>query len=174
MADIRQIFLMDVCFYIRLSETGLFLTDKKTGVIHMLNSNTDKTIRTTGGKGLEFHNEQPIYIQIATLIKQQIASGQLLPKEKLPSVREYSVLFEVSALTIQRTMQYLEQEQVIYSKKGVGNFVQEETAGSLQRKMAQVQAAEFVRKMRNCGLTDREIQRLVENELQKGVDEDGK
>lgn len=122
---------------------------------------------------MEFHNEQPIYIQIATIIKQQIASGQLQPGEKLPSVREYSVLFEVSALTIQRTMQYLEQQQVIYPKKGIGNFVQEENAGSLQKKMAEMQAAEFIRKMRGCGLTDTEIKKLVEAALQEGVKADG-
>lgn len=122
---------------------------------------------------MEFHNEQPIYIQIATIIKQQIASGQLQPGEKLPSVREYSVLFEVSALTIQRTMQYLEQQQVIYPKKGIGNFVQEENAGSLQKKMAELQAADFIRKMRSCGLTDTEIRKLVEAALQERVEADG-
>ncbi len=122
---------------------------------------------------MEFHNEQPIYIQIATMIKQQIASGQLQSGQKLPSVREYSVLFEVSALTIQRTMQYLEQEQVICPKKGIGNFVREESAGGLQKKMAQTQAEDFVRKMRSCGLSDAEIQMLVEKALREGGDKDG-
>ncbi len=146
------------------------MTFLNSGAIHKLNSKTQ--IKEKEGERLEFHNEQPIYIQIATIIKQQIASGQLQSGQKLPSVREYSVFFEVSALTIQRTMQYLEQEQVICSKKGVGNFVREESADSLQKKMAQAQTEDFIRKMRGCGLSDTEIQVLVEDALQEGGDVD--
>lgn len=54
---------------------------------------------------MEFDNEKPIYIQIASLLKEQIASGRRRAGDKLPSVREGSVLFEVSALTMQRVMQ---------------------------------------------------------------------
>ena len=65
----------------------------------------------------------PIYLQIATQIKERIVSGDLAPGDKLPSVREYSLIFEVSPLTIQRAIQHLDNENVIYSKKGVGSFV---------------------------------------------------
>lgn len=114
---------------------------------------------------MEFQNDQPIYIQIATKIKEQIVSGRIRPGDKLPSVREYSVLFEVSALTIQRAMQYLEKEQVIYSRKGVGNFVREDTKQSLQGQMINDLAGEFIKKMRNCGLQGDEIRELVDRFL---------
>ena len=44
---------------------------------------------------MDFQNDQPIYIQIGTFIKEQIINGTIQPGEKLPSVREYAVLFEV-------------------------------------------------------------------------------
>lgn len=49
---------------------------------------------------MDFQNDQPIYIQIGTFIKEQIINGTIRPGEKLPSVREYAVFFEVSPLTI--------------------------------------------------------------------------
>ena len=66
---------------------------------------------------MDFQNDQPIYIQIGTFIKEQIINGTIRPGEKLPSVREYAVFFEVSPLTIHRTVQYLESEGIIETRK---------------------------------------------------------
>lgn len=121
--------------------------------------------KSSGGDQLEFHNEQPIYIQIATCIKEQIVSGRIRPGDKLPSVREYTVQFEVSALTIQRAMQYLEKEQVIYSRKGIGNFVREDSAQNLQGQLLEAQVRDFVEKMKKCGLTSEQIRELVDKFL---------
>ncbi len=116
---------------------------------------------------MEFQNEQPIYIQIADYIKEQIASGQITPGEKLPSVREYSVFFEVSALTIQRTMEYLVREGLVASKKGVGNFVRKDDAENLRNVLAETQTRAFVRKMKNCGLSAGEIKALIHQILEE-------
>lgn len=122
---------------------------------------------------MEFDHEKPIYIQIASILKEQIAGGQRKAGDKLPSVREGSVLFEVSALTMQRAMLHLESEGIILSKKGVGYFVREECAGSLQERMAREKAGEFVRVMKNCGLSLKEARSLVEAEWEGEPDEKG-
>ena len=103
----------------------------------------------------------PIYLQIATQIKERIVSGDLAPGDKLPSVREYSLIFEVSPLTIQRAIQHLDNENVIYSKKGVGSFVAAEGRANIEDQMVGRQAEEFVRRMRNCGLSAKEVSERV-------------
>lgn len=120
---------------------------------------------------MEFDHEKPIYIQIASILKQQIAGGQRKAGDKLPSVREGAIQFEVSALTMQRVMQQLESEGIIISKKGIGYFVQKECAGSLQERMAREKAGEFVRVMKNCGISLREACSLVEKEWEGEPDE---
>ena len=120
---------------------------------------------------MEFDNEKPIYIQIASLLKEQIASGRRRAGDKLPSVREGSVLFEVSALTMQRVMQQLESEGIIISKKGIGYFIREEHAGGLQARLAREKTGEFVRTMKNCGLSLEEVQCLIEAEWEGTSDE---
>ena len=77
---------------------------------------------------MDFQNDQPIYIQIGTFIKEQIINGTIKPGEKLPSVREYAVLFEVSPLTIHRTIQYLEAEGIIVTRKDVQGTFADQTA----------------------------------------------
>lgn len=120
---------------------------------------------------MEFDHEKPIYIQIASVLKQQIASGQRKAGGKLPSVREGAVQFEVSALTMQRVMQHLESEGIIISKKGIGYFIREECTGSLQARMTREKAGEFVRVMKNCGLSLEEVFSLVEAEWEGQPDE---
>lgn len=116
---------------------------------------------------MEFQNDQPIYIQIANYIKEQIASGQILPGDKLPSVREYSVFFEVSALTIQRTMEYLVRDQIVEPKKGIGNFVRKDRIARLQNEMAETLTREYVKKLRNCGLDADTIRQLINRMLEE-------
>lgn len=110
---------------------------------------------------MEFQNNQPIYIQIASYIKEQIASGQLHSGEKLPSVREYSVFFEVSALTIQRAMEYLLKEHLIIPRKGIGNFVTDNIS-HLQDELVGKLTIDYIQNMKSCGLSSEEIQEVIE------------
>ena len=50
-------------------------------------------------------------------------------------------------LRIFEFMQYLEKEQVIYSRKGIGNFVWEDSVQNLQGQMVETQVRDFVEKM---------------------------
>ena len=113
---------------------------------------------------MEFRTDIPIYRQIATSIKEQIASGCLHPGDKLLSVREYSVFFEVSALTIQRAMQLLDGEGIIYSQKGVGSFVKNGAGEIVKKDMLARLVKEFVTSMKNTGASKDEIMKLVEKE----------
>ena len=114
---------------------------------------------------MDFQNNEPVYIQIGTAIKEQIISGSLKSGEKLPSVREYAIIFEVSPLTIHRAIQYLETEGVIETKKGIGSFVQADIQKKLARDMIEHQVRDFITRLRKCGLSDDAIEAAVLREL---------
>jgi DNA-binding transcriptional regulator YhcF (GntR family) len=115
-----------------------------------------------------FQDNIPIYVQIATDIKEQIISGKLQDGDKLSSVREYSVIYEVTALTIQRAIQLLEIEGVIQTKKGVGSFVSSGARSVLSDKVIGMQIQEFLSRMRNMGISDNEILTLIQEGLING------
>ena len=114
---------------------------------------------------MEFKSDIPIYIQIASDIKEQILNGKIHEGDKLRSIREYSVEYEVSPLTIQRTFQLLDVDQMTYSKKGIGSFVKMGAKEYLQESVVESTVQEFVIKMRNCGLSNSEIINLVEKSI---------
>jgi DNA-binding transcriptional regulator YhcF (GntR family) len=106
-------------------------------------------------------------VQIADSIKEQIVRGTLPEGGKLGSVREYAILYEVTALTVQRAIQLLEVEGVIQTRKGVGSFVAPNAAVSLAERMVSQRVREFVSGMKNMGVAEESIIALVEEELKR-------
>ncbi len=72
---------------------------------------------------LDYKSGHPIHEQITNGIKELVISGVLSPDEKLPSVRELSVSLTVNPNTVQRAYKTLENDGIIYSIMGKGNFV---------------------------------------------------
>ena len=76
-------------------------------------------------KEIDLKSKKSIYQQIVDGIKEDIVSGALSPKAKLPSVRDLSSKLTVNPNTIQKAYKELEATGWIYSVSGLGNFVSE-------------------------------------------------
>lgn len=74
---------------------------------------------------IDNESPKPIYEQIYDEIIRLIFSKSLKPDEKLPSVRELASMIRINPNTIQKAYKYLEEDNYIYSVKGVGNFVKD-------------------------------------------------
>ncbi len=72
---------------------------------------------------MDFKDTIPIYLQIYDLICDRILSGELLPDERVPSVREYGASAGVNPNTVMRTYEKLTREGIIYNKRGIGFFI---------------------------------------------------
>lgn len=75
---------------------------------------------------MEFHDNKAIYLQIGDLLCEQILSGTWPPNEKIPSVREMGVSLQVNPNTALRTYDFLQQRGIIFNKRGIGYFVEED------------------------------------------------
>ena len=65
----------------------------------------------------------PIYEQIVSQMKEKIMTGQLKPDTMLPSVRTLSKDLRISALTVKKAYDAMEQEGYIVTVHGKGSFV---------------------------------------------------
>ncbi|MBQ8719054.1 MAG: GntR family transcriptional regulator [Clostridia bacterium] len=68
-------------------------------------------------------SRQPIYEQIVQSVEREIAAGLLKENEKLPSVRELSVLLNANPNTVQKAFAELDRAGLIVSYPGRGCFV---------------------------------------------------
>ena len=111
-----------------------------------------------------FNNDMPIYTQLVDKIRLSIVSGQLLPGEKLSTVRELAAEAKVNPNTMQRAFQELERAGLVFSQRSSGRFVTEDVEIIMEAKkaMARQLAQSFMKSMEQLGYTGEEILRLLE------------
>lgn len=108
---------------------------------------------------------QPIYEQITSQIKQMILHGELAEQTLLPSVRTFAKDLKVSALTVKKAYDELEEEGFIVTVHGKGSFVScANQAIQLEAKKREVEEdfEAAIRKGRSCGMKEEEIKELFE------------
>lgn len=75
---------------------------------------------------MEFNSNKPIYKQIIDYSFGQILSGNWIPGERVPSVRELSLLLSVNSHTVLKAYEYLQAEEIITTKRGMGFYLSPE------------------------------------------------
>lgn len=107
----------------------------------------------------------PIYEQIVNQIKKLIVSGELQADTVLPSVRTLSKELKISALTVKKAYDCLEQEGYTVTVHGKGTYVATDNKEMLkeeQKKEVETNLEQAISKGRSCGLSDDEIRDLFE------------
>ena len=106
---------------------------------------------------------QPIYEQIVGQIKEQIMNGRLKKDTVLPSVRSLSKDLRISALTVKKAYDALEQEGFVVTVHGKGSFVagiNPQFAIEEGRKETEKALEEAIRLGRSRGMAVKEIQEM--------------
>ena len=107
----------------------------------------------------------PIYEQIMDQIKAKITAGDLKENDALPSVRTLAKELKISALTVKKAYDNLEQEGYTVTVHGKGSYVaaaNKERMKEEQRREVEEDLDNAIQKGRRCGLTDEEIRELFE------------
>jgi len=107
----------------------------------------------------------PIYEQIVEQIKTAIIEGELKPQEMLPSVRSFAKDLKISALTVKKAYDLLEEEGFTVTVHGKGTFVAETNSEKIKEEQLKEIEADFgqiISKGRRYGLSDKELKELFE------------
>jgi DNA-binding transcriptional regulator YhcF (GntR family) len=72
---------------------------------------------------MEFRDNEAIYLQIADFVSDNILLGKWPAEQKIPSVRDLAIELEVNPNTVMRSYEFLQNQGVIYNKRGLGLFV---------------------------------------------------
>ena len=77
---------------------------------------------------MEFKDTQAIYLQIVDWMCDNIVKEKWKSDERIPSVRELGILLEVNPNTVMRAYECLQNQHIIYNKRGLGFFVSEDAS----------------------------------------------
>lgn len=106
-------------------------------------------------------NSKPIYLQLADQLMDDLQRGLASPGDRLLSVRDYGAKVGVNANTVMRTYTWLQQEEIIYNKRGIGYFysddARERVMNMRRRDFYNREMPRFIRKMQDLGITAEEF-----------------
>ncbi len=106
----------------------------------------------------------PIYEQLMDQIKNEIISGSLAENEVLPSVRALSAELRISALTVKKAYDRLEDDGFVVTVHGKGTYVaatDRQLALEARKKTVEDAFASAVQKAAAVGFTKDEILEIV-------------
>ena len=120
----------------------------------------------------KFRSDLPIYSQLVEQIKLGIVSGNLLPGERLMSVRDMATEAGVNPNTMQRALQELERDGMVYSQRTAGRFVTEnmKVIERAKKKFAEEQIRSFLEAMKKLGYQWEEILALLKEKEEENGD----
>ena len=108
---------------------------------------------------------EPIYEQIIAQIKAEVIEGRMTAGDARPSVRALSRELKISALTVKKAYDNLEEEGLIVTVHGKGSFIaaaNQELLMEERRKELEKELEAAVQKARTGGLTAKEIRESFE------------
>lgn len=113
---------------------------------------------------MDFRKQKPIYLQIADHLSEQVLQGALTPDDRMPSVRDVAASMGVNPNTVVRSFDYLQQEEIIYQRRGVGYFVspdaKEKVLAEQRREFLEEELPLIRQKMQVLGI---DLKQLIDN-----------
>ncbi|NPA67274.1 MAG: GntR family transcriptional regulator [Chlorobi bacterium] len=124
---------------------------------------------------MNFKNDKAIYLQLADYFYENILTGKMKPDERIPSVRDLAAETEVNPNTVMRTYKHLQDNNIIYNKRGIGYFISED-ALKITHKMKKDEfiketLPDFFKMLKNLNITFSEIEELYRNYLKENKNE---
>jgi len=106
---------------------------------------------------MTFSNDKAIYVQMADRLCDEILAGKYQDDDRIPSVREYSVLLEVNTNTAVKAYDELARANIIYNKRGLGYFVtpgaKKQILKERKKEFMKERLPELFRQMQLLGIT---------------------
>mgnify|MGYP005950074759 CR=1 FL=1 len=112
---------------------------------------------------LDYRDRRPIYEQVISRFQELMLTGALEKDSQLPSVRSLAMELSINPNTIQRAYVELERQGYIYTVKGKGSFVADNTVMKENRKKeVLLQVSDMIDEAIRVGIPGDEIKNMVE------------
>ena len=117
---------------------------------------------------IDYRDARPIYEQVVDGIEGLALRGALPADTQLPSVRQFAMELSINPNTIQRAYVELERQGYIYTVKGKGSFVADNTVMKEDRKKeVLLQVSDMIDEAIRVGIPGDEIKNMVEIHIKR-------
>jgi GntR family transcriptional regulator len=102
----------------------------------------------TGKIRLDFHSDEPLYLQIARQVEQLVAQGDLKLGDQLPTVRELATELRINFNTVARAYRILDETRLISTQRGRGTYIWEQPTAETLKQLKQKSLEELALRYR--------------------------
>jgi DNA-binding transcriptional regulator YhcF (GntR family) len=81
---------------------------------------------------IQFDSTSAIYLQVADFMSEKILTDEWPENDRIPSIREVASMVQVNPNTVMRSYAHLQDNEVIFNKRGVGYFVSADGKSKIQ------------------------------------------
>lgn len=89
---------------------------------------------------MDFKKQKPIYLQIADQLCERMLQDEWKEGERMSSVRDVAADLGVNPNTVQRSFAWLEENGLVFNRRGIGYFVDDRA----KRKIIRIHRDEFI------------------------------
>lgn len=117
----------------------------------------------------QFNQTEPVFLQIAQVLRARIVSGELAPGSLAPTVRQLAADAAVNPNTVQRALTLLEEEGLLRAQSTAGRLItgDEEILRQAREALIRDVAARLVREAHALGLGAKELLAYIEKEEER-------
>ncbi|HHV07258.1 MAG TPA: GntR family transcriptional regulator [Firmicutes bacterium] len=118
---------------------------------------------------MDFDATRPIYLQIIDLHKRALMTGELKPRDKILSQRDFAQRYNVNPNTVQRAYREMEALGLVETLRGQGTFIAatEEMLDTMKQDMARSILDSFVQEMKILGFSLQQALELAQEAWQE-------
>lgn len=113
------------------------------------------------------NEEEPIYIQIAKGIEDEILQGNFLEEEQVPSTNELSRIYQINPATVLKGINLLVDRQILYKKRGIGMFVASGAVAEIKKvrkeSFKEVVMSQLFQEAKKLGISKQDLIEIIES-----------
>ena len=113
----------------------------------------------------DLNESLPIYVRIVEGVKDAILSGELKEDEKILSTTYFSKTYNINIATVNKAINILVDEGLLYKKRGIGMFVKNGAVAQLIKERRLVFKERYIKatliEAKRLNYTSEELQQIV-------------
>ncbi len=118
---------------------------------------------------LILNDSEPIFLQIAKAIEDEIICDEIKENEQIPSTTELSKLYKINPATILKGVNLLVEQNILYKRRGIGMFVCEGAKkiikNSRKDNFKNVYIKELLKEAKKLGIDKNELIEIISKSM---------
>mgnify|MGYP003462323135 FL=1 len=115
------------------------------------------------------NNRDPIYLQVVTYFKQQLATGHLSAGQEIPSRRELAVMLNINPNTVQKAYKEMEDQNLIMTDRNFPSKItnDQNVLQNVRKELIYDATVQYIKAMKQIAIPVEEVIDVVKEMYEK-------